>query len=147
MAIYKVSDLLNRLEKIAIEGYEFVDIHELEADDEFPAALLVNAIEDFDFSSEDEEISSVEIPKDYDFYSFNRIHQSDETCRTISFTYKEISSLSHAVNNAINFSKQLLDDPENKSLRNEIKKSASEWRNLQAKFTKFFKRIGLRQKS
>lgn len=147
MAIYKVSDLLDRLEHIAVEGYEFVDVRELEADDDIPTSILIDVIEDFYCSSEDEEIPSVKIPEDYDFDSFNRTHKLSDTCRSISFTYEEILTLSHAIDNAINFSKQLLDDPENKPLKNEIKQSASEWRNLQAKFAKFFKRTNLRRKS
>ena len=141
MAIYKTSDLLNMLSEIINDGYEYVEVMELDAEDDIPAALNFSAIDSDDCSIDYDNVESVEIPDDYDYVL--RIHpQPDDICHIINFTYEELFSIHHAINNALEYMKDCLKDPScTREIRDEIKSSSIEWRNLQAKFAKFFKKI------
>ena len=44
MAIYKLSEILNCLKSMADDGYEYVDVTELEPEGEYPAVLSIDAI-------------------------------------------------------------------------------------------------------
>ena len=44
MANYKISDLINALHEIASDNYEYVDILELDEDDDMPASLSLSLI-------------------------------------------------------------------------------------------------------
>ena len=141
MAIYKTSDLLDMLSEIINNGYEYVEVMELDAEDDMPAALDFSAIDDGCCSVDYGDVESTEIPNDYDYVL--RIHpQPDDICHIINFTYGELSSIYHAINNALGYTKDCLKDPScTREMRDEMKASSVEWRNLQAKFAKFFKKI------
>ena len=140
MAIYKTSDLLDILSEIINDGYEYVEVMELDAEDDIPAALNFSAIESDCCSVDYDNVESAEIPDDYDYVLRIQPHP-DDICHIINFTYDELSSLYHAVNNALEYSKDCLKDPScTRELRDDIKISSAEWRNLQAKFAKFFKK-------
>ena len=145
MAIYKTSDLLELLCQIINDGYEFVDIAEFEADDEFPAHLSFDAIEN-EFSSVDyEEIDSTEFPDGYDFEHSVRTFKPDDFCGSIPFTFKEIFTIAHAVDNALEYIKECSKDPSySKDIIEEMKSSSVEMRNLQAKLAKHLKRYSVR---
>lgn len=64
MAIYNLHELLNCLESMANDGYEYVDISELEPEDGCEACLNIDAIVDKG-ESESEQIDSVKLSEDY----------------------------------------------------------------------------------
>ena len=45
MAIYRITDILNQLVQITSDGYDYVDLTSLEANDDFPASLDFSAID------------------------------------------------------------------------------------------------------
>ena len=133
MAIYKITDLLSSLSSASTDGYDYVDIS---SDSEDDGSLCFTYGDEY--YSEGEYIDSVSI-------SFSNVPSSDEydpndIC-PLMFTNDEIQDLSNGISNVINVFK---DSPKNKNLdrdtRDNIKKSLIAWRNLNAKFEKFFKR-------
>lgn len=60
MATYNISSLLSRLAEIKQDGYSFVDITELSADDEFPESLHFDALDEFE-TVDYEEIESIDL--------------------------------------------------------------------------------------
>lgn len=142
MAIYKISELVNKLGEILNDGYEYVDIVSFEADDDIPESLSFEAVECESGGVSYEEVESCELPGNYDI---NNPHCSsikvENFCGDILFTYHEIFVLSHAVDNALGYFKDCLKDPAHKDLVPEIKQSSIECRNLQAKFAKFLKTL------
>ena len=138
MATYKTSELFNKLSELINDGYEYVDIICCEADDEFSESLAFEAIASDVESLDFEDVESCEIPDGYDVESSEHTFNINDFC-ALPFTYKEIFSLMNAVDNALEYLKECVDKPENKSLRSEIKQSSVECRNLQAKFRKFTK--------
>lgn len=142
MATYKTIELINRLSELVNNGYEYVDLSIIEADEDLPEALHFDAIESDACSVDYEEIDSVEIPEDYDYDNgYHKVNGSD-FCLTLPFTYDEIGALAHAVENALQFVKECSDDPScTKEDIADMKNAAIRWRNLQAKFAKFHKRF------
>lgn len=65
MATYRISNLLDKLAEIMNDGYEFVEVLELDGDDELPTCLSFSAIEYSDASIDYEEVNSVEVPENY----------------------------------------------------------------------------------
>ena len=111
MATYKTIELINRLSELINNGYEYVDLSIIEADEDLPEALRFDAIESDACSVDYEEIDSVEIPEDYDYDNgYHKVNGSD-FCLTLPFTYDEIGALAHAVENALQFVKECSDDP------------------------------------
>ena len=71
MAIYKISDILNSIQSMKEDGFEYVGISELTSDeeDEKPGnTLVIEAIED-SFSTEADMIDSSTLPENYRCHS------------------------------------------------------------------------------
>lgn len=68
MAIYNLSEILDCIESMKRDGYEYLDISELPADGEIPEGLCIAAIIDAN-ASEEEMIDSVELPVNYSHLS------------------------------------------------------------------------------
>lgn len=65
-------------------------------------------------------------------------------CVGLPFTYDEIYTLKHAIDNSLKYSKECINNPSySKESISSIKKSSVSLRNLQAKFAKFFKSLDL----
>jgi len=58
--IFKASELLEKLNEIVNDGYDIVDISLMEADDELPAAMLFEVIEDEYSSIDYEEVEAID---------------------------------------------------------------------------------------
>lgn len=58
--IFKASKLLEKLNEIVNDGYDIVDISLMEADDELPAAMLFEVIEDEYSSIDYEEVEAID---------------------------------------------------------------------------------------
>ena len=132
VAVYKISDILKALCSASIDGYYYVSIS---CNDEDNDSLLLSY--ENDTNSEEEFIDSVS-----SFYSTlepENDYDPNDICPLL-FSNDEIQDLSDCILNAIHVFK---DSPKNKKLdrdtRDKIKKSLVAWRNLDAKFNKFFK--------
>lgn len=65
MAIYKITDVLDSIQSMKKDGYEYIDISELtNDDDDDDATLVIDAIEDISSTVEDM-IDSVSLPENY----------------------------------------------------------------------------------
>lgn len=109
MATYKISELYNRICEIANDGYEYVEITTLDADEDMPEALAFNAVEDSAFSVDYEELDSCELPNDYEGGTSRTIDTSDY-CLELHFTYQEMFTIQHAIDNALEYYKECLKD-------------------------------------
>ena len=65
MATYRISNLIDKLAEIMNDGYEFVEISELEEVDDLPICLNFNAVEYNNASVDYEEVNSVKVPENY----------------------------------------------------------------------------------
>ena len=65
MAVYKVSDLLTQAQELTNDGYEYVEITELEPDEDAPACLCFEAVVEETYSVDFDSIDACEVPKDY----------------------------------------------------------------------------------
>ena len=143
MGVYRISDLCNRLCEMANDGYEYTDIYVLDEDEDSPESLSFEALEASCSSVDYETVESCGLPDDY-YYLLKSTRSVNATdyCTEINFTYKEIALIKHAVDNALAYFKDLLDDStQSKDIVKEIKQSSVECRNLQAKLAKFLKRL------
>lgn len=139
MATYNISDLLSRLAEIKQDGYSFVDIYELPADDEYPESLHFDAVDDFDHADY-EEVESVD-PDNLPTHTKRRI-AADDLCGLLLFTYKELGLIENALENTLQFIKQeSKDNTHTFEEKHKMKKDAIEFRNLQAKLAHFLKGI------
>lgn len=92
MATYKVQDLINKLYEVASDGYEYVDIYELDGDeeDDMPVSLSFSAIsssyDDVDYES----VESVDIPGNYNFETSVRCFSPSDICPDLLFTFDEV---------------------------------------------------------
>ena len=109
MATYKISDLINMLHEIASDNYEYVDILELDGDEDedIPASLSFSAIID-DFGEVDyESVEAVDIPENYNFEtSVREIFLFLISCPDLLFTFDEIFTLKQALDNALEYMKK-----------------------------------------
>lgn len=132
MAVYKISDILNALASASVDGYNYVDIS---FDPENDDSLLFEYENDYD--SESEFIDSVST-------SFSNLSSTDEynpndIC-PLMFTNDEVQDLSDGISNVIAAFKNSPKNPKiDRDTRDNIKKALIAWRNLDAKFKKFFK--------
>ena len=144
MATYKISDLINMLHEIASDNYEYVDILELEGDEDedIPASLSFSAIID-DFGEVDyESVEAVDIPENYNSETSVRKFSPSDICPDLLFTFDEIFTLKQALDNALEYMKKCSNDPSySKATLEDIKKSSIAARNLQAKFAKFMSQL------
>ena len=67
MTAYRISDLINKLAEIMNDGYELVQILEMEADDDFPEHLAFEAVEYQNSTVDYEEVESIEVSDEYAF--------------------------------------------------------------------------------
>lgn len=142
MATYKISDLHNRLCEMSADGYEYVDITSLSADDDSPECLCFEAVQDSCGLVDYETVDSCELPEDYDIETSSHKFVLTDYCSEISFTYQEIVSIRYAVESALKYSKTILDNPsESAEAKRRVKQESVALRNLQAKLLKFFKCI------
>lgn len=139
MAIYKTSELFNRISELINDGYEYTDVSLLEEDEDFSECLHFDAIVSDCENMDYEEVDSCKLPECYSTENSKRIVKANDFCATFPLTYKEIFTLSIAIDNALEYFKECIDKPENKSDRPIIKQVAVDCRNLQAKFKKFSK--------
>lgn len=143
MATYKISELYNRICEIANDGHEYVEIATLPADDDMPEALAFNTVETSGFSVDYEELDSCEVPEDYEEKTSRTVNPSDY-CLELHFTYQEMFTIQHAIDNALEYYKECLKDSSySKDVLKEIKRSSVECRNLQAKLASFSKHCKL----
>lgn len=143
MATYNTSELFNKLCEIINDGYNYVDIDIFEATDENETGFLsFEAIVD-DYESIDyESIDECCIPENYSAENItSKKIKNTDFCSEIAFTYDEIFTLAHAVDNALEYFKECEALPENKPHQAEIKRASVNCRNLQAKFAKFLKAV------
>ena len=139
MATYNISDLLSRLAEIKQDGYSFVDIYELPADDEYPESLHFDAVDGFD-SADYEEIESVD-PDNLPTHTKHHI-SADDLCGLLLFTYEELGLIENALTNTLQFIKQQSKaNTYTSEEKREMKKDAIEFRNLKAKLAQFLKGI------
>lgn len=142
MATYKISDLHNRLCEMSADGYEYVDIALLSADDDLPECLCFKAIENSYCTVDYETVDSCELPEDYDIETSSHNFVSTDYCSEISFTYQEIADIRYAVDSTLKYSKTILDNPsESSEIKKFVKQQSVALRNLQVKLLKFFKHL------
>lgn len=143
MKAYKVSDLYNKLSELANDGYEYVNIIVLDADEESPEALNFEAIEDSECSIDYDNVECCTLPQDYSYE--NKTTRSicpTDYCCELNFTYNELGTIKHAVDNALEYFNELLNEPSQpKDIITEIKQASVNCRNLQAKLAHFLKRL------
>lgn len=141
MAIYKTSELLKQICEIINDGYEYVDIEEYEADDEFPASLHFDAQGEFE-AVDYAEVESCDIPDDYNFNRHDVSLNLQDPCGYITFTHSEIFVIEQAVRNALAYMKEesTKNSQYSKDTIADMKRSMIDLRNLQAKLAKCLKR-------
>ena len=67
MITVKVSDLLEKAKELSADGYDYVDIEETEADDEFPKSLHFEAYDGNGGGVDFEEIDHIDVDPFYKF--------------------------------------------------------------------------------
>lgn len=131
MAVYFLCDIMDRVTEIMNDGSLFADITELPSDDESPSCLS--------FSAPDPNNEYCEI----DYETVDSVSENDpcsigdKAC--YAFTATELSTIHHALTNALEYFKECLANKEGLYDRNtldKIKSSSVSCRNLQAKVTK-----------
>lgn len=148
MTAYKTVDLINKLSELINDGFEYVSVCIIDADDECLESLMFEAIESPVSSIDFEDVEQVEVPEDYDYEEVvsHKVKGTD-TCLTLPFTYQELADLSYAVDVALDYTKECSKNPScSREEREDMKISGIHWRNLQAKFAKFNKRFRIHQK-
>lgn len=151
MAIYKSTELLKMISEIVNNGYKYVDVSELEGfspdpdDDEYdefddlPSYLHFDVIEDDLTTSDYECVYSCKFPSESDIVASEHFHGND-ICSSIAFTFEEIFTIKHAIDNALEYFKECSKDTKTpKDILSEIKSSSISCRNLQAKLAKLLK--------
>jgi len=64
MYVYKISELLNNLSNAQKDGFEYVNLSILEAEDDMSETLCLDYIDSYD-SSEEDLIDAIILPGDY----------------------------------------------------------------------------------
>lgn len=137
MAVYDIHALYNRIAEILSDGYDLAEISELEESDGLPACLTFSATDNSIEYVDYEEVESIDLS----------IHQtrnisSTDFCSDILFTYDEVSTLFCAINNSLEYFKELSKRSDtSRDDKDKIRKASVEMRNLQAKFAKSTKRL------
>ena len=140
MAIYKISEVLDRLFEMRQDNILYADICEIDGDADFPTFL------NFDAIISDYECVNYETIESYpDVSEHDLTHctiSPDDNCYELTFTYQDIFTLYHAVTNALEYFKDCEKDPSYSSdiLRN-IKSSSVKCRNMQAKLFQIVRRF------
>lgn len=141
MAIYKTSDLLEKILEIINDGYSLVDVMELECDEEFPTSLSFSAAECEDGFVDYECVESVEYSDSIN-YSHAPAKLSDP-CPDAVFTYKELLTLMHSVDLALDYLKEASSKPLSEENLSALKESTTDFHNLQAKFRMLRNMLGI----
>lgn len=136
MAVYKTSDLIKRLHEILTDGYVYVDVSELEGDDEFPTSLSFSVLDDQDMGIDYESIESLD---ESSIDSSSSRSKTSDICPEAVFTYEELFTLMYSIEVTLDQLKEWSAEPLSKKDLAEIKQSAVDCRNLQAKFAKLRK--------
>lgn len=142
MAIYKTTDLFNFFSDAIADGFEYVEIDELETkeDDEedFSASLVIDCIMD-SHSSEQGVIDSVELPSTYSTYV--KCSEPEDTAPCL-FTYEQLAFIDDALHNSIQQAEAYKKSPScTRETKENIRISTTAWRNLQAKLAKILKDV------
>lgn len=144
MATYKSAELLKMISEIINDGYKYVEVYESEGfedeeGDGLPTGLSFNAISS-EFETIDYEcVDSCKSPTESDIDSPQHFKGSD-ICGSVSFTFDEIFTIKHSVDNALEYFKECTKDPKtSKDALSEIKSSSISCRNLQSKLAKLIK--------
>lgn len=134
MATYSAIDLMNQISEILNDGHLFVEVSELEAEDDYPASLSFEA-EDGYFGIGYEGVEALSDDSDC------KITITGKDC-IAAFSLEEISLLHQAVSNALEYYKEHQNDASySKEIRADMRSSAVATRNMQAKLTKLLKRF------
>ena len=64
MYVYKISELLNNLSNAQKDGFEYVNLSILEAEDDMSETLCLDHVDSYD-SSEEDMIDAIILPDDY----------------------------------------------------------------------------------
>ncbi len=64
MYVYKISELLNNLSNAQKDGFEYVNLSILEAEDDMSETLCLDYVDSYD-SSEEDMIDAIILPDDY----------------------------------------------------------------------------------
>ena len=137
MATYKISELMSRLSEMLQDGFYFTYIFEIDADDDSPECLSFEAVGE-DYGIDYEEVESVD-PDDTDTSL-----TADDVSATLIFSFEELCTLMNAVDNALEYGKHRLKQPDcDREETDIIKQNSVELRNMQAKFAKFRKAHGI----
>jgi len=137
MALYNLFDVLDTVSCIINDGFMYADISELPEDDDCPNSLYFSVPnpDDLTWSIDYEGIDS--LPEEYDISKVTI--NVDNACFALSL--KELSTVHHALTNALEYFKECAADKScEREIRDEIKKSSIDCRNLQAKIDKILKR-------
>lgn len=143
MATYKSSELFQMISEIVNEGYQYVNIYEGKDDETEPSEYLnFEAIDEDLAGIEYDSVDSCAFPSES---SVNTPEQfsGDDPC-AVSFTINEFFTIMNAVDNALEYFKELSKDTKlPRETRDQIKASSVSCRNLQAKLAKANKRINV----
>lgn len=135
MSTYKVREVLDCLCEVIRDGYPFVDISEIAADDELPASLCIDAIASQYEVINYDDIDSCDLPDDDE--PFTETFSAQDQCHEITFTYGEITTIYHAIMNALEYFKECEASPDySRDIKSNIKSASVNCRNLQAKLIK-----------
>lgn len=138
MATYRTSDLLKRVHELGEDGIDYVDISEVEDDEENITYLHFQGIVDEYECMDYESIESVE---DIDNDVIDNTFNPDDPCTLFTFTYNEFSTFARALDDALAFYKIRSSSPDCcREEKDDIKKHSIAMRNLQAKLFKKIKR-------
>ncbi len=138
MATYRTSDLLKRVHELGEDGIDYVDISEIEDDEENTTWLhfegSVDEYERIDYES----IESVE---DIDNDVIDNEFNPDDPCMLFTFTYNEMFTFARAIDDALAYYKIRSSSADcSREEKDDIKKHSVAMRNLQAKLSKKIKR-------
>lgn len=136
MAIYFLCDVMDRIMEIVNDGSLFADITELSGDDDFPDSLS--------FFAPDPDNEFCEV----DYETVDSVSEDDPctigTKACYAFTAAELSTIHHALTNALEYFKECLANKDglySKDILDKIKSSSVSCRNLQAKVGKFLNNL------
>lgn len=137
MAVYKTKDLLVRFYELICDGYEYVELSEDESDNGSPC-LSPEVLDDGAPYFYPDIVSCDNSASDFHFDTNYSSIDPNSLCGAMMFTYNEIFTIHHAVNNALEYFKECEKDPSySREVRDSIKRSSVSCRNLQAKLNKF----------
>ena len=140
MAIYKTSELFNKLCEIINDGYEYIDVDELSSNNsEEPTELYFEAQSSEYGAIDYESVESCSLPENYAIDNSSYIMEQDDFCSRIAFTYHEIFVLMHAVDITLHYLEEISKNSTDKTFRSDVEQYSIDFHNLQTKFSQKFK--------